>query len=162
VNYLNQSQEKSSQYEERLFTAITIGFSLLIVGILFVLTPTLYSETLDFVQSFGLVDVSNTDIVFPAPEFPRIHLTVYQAIGQFSIAWGLFQIVILALRFVIPSSWSKRAETVGNLVYWGGTAFLIQLFLIESTQWFVFWSTLIIIVGFSLIARAIVMAVSRI
>ena len=162
MNYLNQSQEKSSQYEERLFTAIAIGFSLLIVGILFVLTPTLYSETLDFVQSFGLVDVSNTDIVFPAPEFPRIHLTVYQAIGQFSIAWGLFQIVILALRFVIPSSWSKRAETVGNLVYWGGTAFLIQLFLIESTQWFVFWSTLIIIVGFSLIARAIVMAVSRI
>ena len=162
MNYLNQSQEKSSQYEERLFTAITIGFSLLIVGILFVLTPTLYSETLDFVQSFGLVDVSNTDIVFPAPEFPRIHLTVYQAIGQFSIAWGLFQIVILALRFVIPSSWSKRAETVGNLVYWGGTAFLIQLFLIESTQWFVFWSILIIIVGFSLIARAIVMAVSRI
>ena len=162
MNYLNQSKEKSSQYKERLFTAIAIGFSLLLVGTLFVLTPNLFSETLDFFQSFGLVDVPNTDIVFPAPEFPRIHLTVYQAIGQFSIAWGLFQIVILILRFVNPSSWSKRAETVGNLVYWGGAAFLIQLFLIESTQWFVFWSTLIIIVGFSLIARAAVMAVSNI
>ncbi|MCJ7722359.1 hypothetical protein MUO98_08165, partial [Candidatus Bathyarchaeota archaeon] len=90
------------------------------------------------------------------------HLTVYQAVGQFSIALAVFQIFILALRFVIPSSWEKRSETVGNFVYWTGAAFLIQLFLIENTQWFVFWSTLIIIVGVSLIARAAVIAVSKI
>jgi len=29
----------------------------------------LFNETIDFFQSFGLVDVPNTDIVFPAPEF---------------------------------------------------------------------------------------------
>jgi len=162
VNYLNESKEKPSQYGEWLFTAIAIGFFLLLVGTLFVITPNLFDNILDFLKDFKLVDVSNTDIVFPAPEFPRIHLTVYQAVGQFSIAVCLFQIVLLALRFFVPSSWSKRAENVGNLVYWGGAAFLIQLFLIESTQWFVFWSTLIIIVGVSMIARAIVMAVSRI
>jgi len=159
---LNESKEKPSQYGEWLFTAIAIGFFLLLVGTLFVITPNLFDNILDFLKDFKLVDVSNTDIVFPAPEFPRIHLTVYQAVGQFSIAVCLFQIVLLALRFFVPSSWSKRAENVGNLVYWGGAAFLIQLFLIESTQWFVFWSTLIIIVGVSMIARAIVMAVSRI
>ncbi|TET25045.1 MAG: hypothetical protein E3J73_07170 [Candidatus Bathyarchaeum sp.] len=159
---MNESKEKPSQYGEWLFTAIAIGFFLLLVGTLFVITPNLFDNILDFLKDFKLVDVSNTDIVFPAPEFPRIHLTVYQAVGQFSIAVCLFQIVLLALRFFVPSSWSKRAENVGNLVYWGGAAFLIQLFLIESTQWFVFWSTLIIIVGVSMIARAIVMAVSRI
>ena len=162
MNYLNESKEKPSQYGEWLFTAIAIGFFLLLVGTLFVITPNLFDNILDFLKDFKLVDVSNTDIVFPAPEFPRIHLTVYQAVGQFSIAVCLFQIVLLALRFFVPSSWSKRSENVGNLVYWGGAAFLIQLFLIESTQWFVFWSTLIIIVGVSIIARAIVMAVSRI
>lgn len=162
MNYLNESKEKPSQYGEWLFTAIAIGFFLLLVGTLFVITPNLFDNILDFLKDFKLVDVSNTDIVFPAPEFPRIHLTVYQAVGQFSIAVCLFQIVLLALRFFVPSSWSKRSENVGNLVYWGGAAFLIQLFLIESTQWFVFWSTLIIIVGVSMIARAIVMAVSRI
>jgi len=162
VNYLNESKEKPSQYGEWLFTAIAIGFFLLLVGTLFVITPNLFDNILDFLKDFKLVDVSNTDIVFPAPEFPRIHLTVYQAVGQFSIAVCLFQIVLLALRFFVPSSWSKRAENVGNLVYWGGAAFLIQLFLIENTQWFVFWSTLIIIVGVSMIARATVMAVSRI
>ncbi len=159
---MNESKEKPSQYGEWLFTAIAIGFFLLLVGTLFVITPNLFDNILDFLKDFKLVDVSNTDIVFPAPEFPRIHLTVYQAVGQFSIAVCLFQIVLLALRFFVPSSWNKRAETVGNLVYWGGAAFLIQLFLIENTQWFVFWSTLIIIVGVSMIARAIVMAVSRI
>ncbi len=162
MNYLNESNEKPSQYGEWLFTTIAIGFFLLLVGALFVITPNLFDNILDFFKDFKLVDVPNTDIVFPAPEFPRIHLTVYQAVGQFSIAVSLFQIFILALRFLIPSSWSKRSETVGNLLYWGGATFLIQLFLIESTQWFVFWSTLIIIVGVSMIARAVIIAVLRI
>ena len=162
MNYLNESKKKPTIYGEWLFIAIAIGFFLLLVGTLFVLTPNLFSEIFDFFQSFGLVDVPNTDIVFLAPEFPRSHLTVYQAVGQFSIAVCLFQIVLLALRFFVHSSWSKRAETVGNLVYWGGAAFLIQTFLIENTQWFTFWSTILIVIGVSMIARAVVMAISRI
>ena len=88
-------------------------------------------------------------------------MIVYQAAGQVSVALCVFQIVILALRFVIPSSWGKRAETVGNFVYWAGAAFLIQTFLVENTQWFVFWSTIIMLAGVSLIVRAVVMAISR-
>jgi len=159
---LNESKETPRQYQEGLFTAISVGFFILLVGTLFVINPNLFDKILDFFKGFDLVDVPNTDVTFIAPEFPRLHLTVYQAAGQFSIALGLFQIVILALRFVIPSSWGKRSETVGNLVFWAGAGFLIQLFLIETTQWFVFWSTIVILFGVSMIARAIVMAVSRI
>ncbi len=162
VNYLNESKETPRQYREGLFTAISVGFFLLLVGTLFVINPNLFDKILDFFKDFGTFDVPNTDVTFIAPEFPRLHLTVYQAARQFSIALGVFQIVILALRFVIPSSWGKRSETVGNLVFWVGAGFLIQLFLIENTQWFVFWSTVIIVVGVSLIARAVVMAISRI
>jgi hypothetical protein len=162
VNYLNESKETPRQYREGLFTAISVGFFLLLVGTLFVINPNLFDKILDFFKDFGTVDVPNTDVTFIAPEFPRLHLTVYQAARQFSIALGVFQIVILALRFAIPSSWGKRSEIVGNLVFWGGASFLIQLFLIETTQWFVFWSTIVIIVGVSLIARAAAMAVSRI
>jgi len=159
---LNESKGTPRQYQEGLFTAISVGFFILLVGTLFVINPNLFDKILDFFKGFDLVDVPNTDVTFIAPEFPRLHLTVYQAAGQFSIALGLFQIVILALRFVIPSSWGKRSETVGNLVFWAGAGFLIQLFLIETTQWFVFWSTIVILFGVSMIARAIVMAVSRI
>jgi len=162
VNCLNENKETPSKYQDGLFTAISAGFFLLLVGTLFVITPNLFDNILNFFKDFKLVDVPNTDVLFLGPQLPRSHLTVYQAVGQFSIAVCLFQIVLLALRFFVHSSWEKRSETVGNLVYWGGAAFLIQLFLIESTQWFVFWSTLIIIVGVSMIARAVVMAVSRI
>jgi len=162
VNCLNENKETPRKYQEGLFTAISAGFFLLLVGTLFVITPNLFDKILDFFKGFDMVAVPNTDITFLAPEFPRLHLTVYQAAGQFSIALAIFQIVILALRFVIPSSWGKRSETVGTFVYWAGAAVLIQLFLIENTQWFIFWSTIIIIAGVSLIARAVVMAISRI
>lgn len=159
---MSKRKETKLHNQEGLFTAISIGFFLLLVGSLFVINSNLFGSIMDFFKDFKLVDVPNTDIMFPAPEFPQLHLTVYQAARQFSIALAVFQVVILALRFFIPSSWEKRSETVGNFVYWGGTSFLIQLFLIETTQWFTFWSTIIILIGVSLIARAVVMAVSRI
>jgi hypothetical protein len=162
VDCLNANKESPRKYQEGLFTAISAGFFLLLVGAIFVITPNLFEVIIDFFKDFKLVDVPNTNIIFPGPEFPGSHLTVYQAAGQVSAALCVFQIVILALRFVIPSSWGKRAETVGNFVYWAGAAFLIQLFLVDSTQWFVFWSTIIILAGVSLIVRAVVMAISRI
>ena len=158
---MNENKETPRKYQEGLFTAISAGFFILLVGTLLVINPDLFGKIVDFFKDFDTVNVPNTDVTFIGPEFPRSHLTVYQAAGQFSIALVLFQIVILALRFVIPSSWGKRSETVGTLVFWAGAAFLIQSFLIENTQWFVFWSTIIILVGVSLIARAAVMAVSR-
>ncbi|MCW4034714.1 MAG: hypothetical protein NWF03_05060 [Candidatus Bathyarchaeota archaeon] len=158
---MNKNKEKPLQFGEGIFTALGIGFFLLLVGSIFVLTPNLFGKTVDFFQDFALVDVPNTDIVFPGPKSPDMHMTVYQAAGQASIAACAFQIVILALRFIIPSTWYKRAETVGNIVLWGGTAFLIQAYLIDSTQWFAYWSLILVISGVSLIARTIVMAVSR-
>jgi hypothetical protein len=161
-NHLNKRKETPRQYQEGLFTAISIGFFFLLVGILFVFNPNLFGNVIDFFKDFKLVDVPHTDIILPAPESPQLYLTVYQAARQFSIALGVFQVVILALRFVIPSSWGKRSETVGSFVYWVGASFLIQYFLIDSMQWFVFWSTILILAGVSIIARAVVMAAARI
>ena len=163
MNCLNENKETPRKTQEGLFTAISAGFVLLLVGALFVIAPNLFDGILDFFNDFGLVDVPNTGIVFPSPESPEMHLTLYQVAGQFSIALAVFQVFMLTLRFAIPSSWGKRSETVGNMVYWAGASFLIQSFLIiENPQWFAFWSTIIIIAGVSLIARAAVMAVSRI
>jgi hypothetical protein len=162
VNYLSKSKETPRQYQEGIFTAISIGFFLLLVGTLFVINPDLFGSIIDFFKDFELVDVPHTSIMLPAPESPKLYLTLYEAARQFSIALGIFQVVILALRFVIPSSWGKRSEAVGSFVYWVGASFLIQYFLIDSMQWFVFWSTIIILAGFSIIARAAVMAATRI
>jgi len=159
---LNENKETPRKYQEGLFTAISAGFFLLLVGTLFIITPDLFDNILNFFGNLKIVDVPNTDVVFFGPQLPQSHLTLYQAVRQFSLALAIFQIIILALRFVVPSSWEKRSETVGNFVYWTGVAVLIQFFLLESTQWFVFWSTIIIIIGVSLVVRAAVMAISRI
>ena len=154
--------EASPQYREGLFTATSVGFFLLLVGTIFVITPNLFDRILDLLRDFELVDVPHTDLIFPGPAFPSRHSIVYLAAEQFSFAVGLFQIIILALRFLVSSSEGKKAEAVGNLVFWGGAGFLIQFFLIETTQWFVFWSVVIMLIGASLIARAIIIAVARI
>ena len=157
-----QRKKKHRQHQEPIFTAISVGFFFLLVGTIFIITPNLFDKILDFFGDFTLVDVPHTSIMLPAPESPQLHLTVYQAAWQVSIASALFQIIILALRFVIPSSWSKKSEAVGNLFSSVGSIFLIQSFLIDSTQWFVFWSTILILIGVSIIIRAAVMAIARI
>jgi hypothetical protein len=151
-----------SKPQEGLFTAISIGFFLLLVGAIFISIPNLFGEILDFFGDFSVVPIHNTEIVFLGPENPDMHMTVYEAAGQFSIALAVFYVVMLVLRFVFPSSRGKRTETVGNIVYWAGAAYLTKLLLIESPQWFPFWSAIIIVVGISLITRAVFMAVSRI
>lgn len=161
MELLNQNKESTLKFTEGLFTAFSVGFALLLIGALFITTPNLYDSTIDFLQDLGLIDVPNTDIIFLGPEHQGMHMTVYQAVGQLSIAVAVFEVIMLALRFVFPSSWQKRSETAGNLVYWAGAAFLAQAFLIDTQQWFVYWSAIIIVIGVSLLARAAVNAISK-
>lgn len=156
------NKNKPRTYQEGLFTAITAGFFLLAIGAIFVITPNLFDKVINFFQDFSIVNVPNTEISFVGLENPQAHMTVYEAAWQFSIALAVFQLIILGLRSAISSSWGKRSEALGNLVSTVGSIYLIQIFLIENTQWFVFWSTIIIVIGVSLIARAAIMAISRI
>lgn len=159
VNCLNNTNTPRKP-QEGLFTAFSIGFFLLLVGTIFVITPNLFGAILDFFGDFSVVTIPNTEIIFLGPENPGMHMTLYEAAWQFSIASAVFYVVILVLRFVFPSSRGKRTETVGNIVYWAGEAYLVQLLLIESTQWFPFWSAIIIVAGISFIVRALFTAVS--
>ena len=49
----------------------------------------------------------------------------------------------------------RIAETVGNLVFWLGSAVIANVFLLTGTLngWFQFWGALIVLIGVSLIAR---------
>lgn len=159
-NELNESSKVlQSEYREGLFSAISAGFFFILLGAIFVSTPNLFDSILAFFRDIGIVDVPNTENVFlPGPESPRAHSAVYSAVWQFSFIWGLFEIAILVLRFFAHSPLSKKAETMSNIIFWLGTSYLINTFLIETTKWFVFWSTIIMLVGVSLIVRAIILA----
>jgi len=163
------SEGVSHRYREGLFSAISAGFFFVLVGTIFVITPNLFDRIIAFFRDFDLVPVPKIGIYLPAPSQPLTHSVMYLAVEQFSYVWGLFQIVILALRFVVRSPVSKDAETVSNIVFWLGTGYLTRTFLIETTRlplplptemtrWFVFWSAIIMLIGVSLIIRAIVLA----
>jgi hypothetical protein len=165
VNYLNENKKPSPKLGESIITAISIGFFLVLMGILFAITPNLFNEIIDLFKDFELVHIPNSDLILPGPGFPVAFSTVYVFAAQFSFALSIFQIFILVLRFFIHSPWQKRAETVGNLVFWLGAGFLIQSFLLVENvgivQWFTFWSTIIMLIGVSLLARAGARAVAR-
>jgi len=174
---LNQSSERFSlRHREGLFSAISAGFFFLLVGAIFMTTPNLFDSILKFFSHFELVRVPNLgELRLPAPVRPltdsALYLAarekVYLAVEQFSYTWGLFQLVILALRFIVRSPLSKDAETVSNIVFWAGTGVLTRTFLIETVRlplltdplarWFVFWSGIIMLLGVTLIIRAIIL-----
>ena len=151
------------KYREGIFSAIAAGFFFLLIGVIFVITPNLFQRTVDFFNDFGLERIPNTAIYFVAPARPLLHQTVYRAAEQFSYAIGFFQIIILALRLFAGSPWNKKAETTSNIVFGIGTGYLIRILLIEPTiwtamtTWFVFWSAIIMLLGVSLVVRAIIL-----
>ena len=170
---MNESFEGfSRRHREGLISVISAGVFLVLVGVIFLNTPNLFKKIINFFSDFGLVRVPNLgDLWLPAPKHPSDHLFVYVAVEQFGYAWGLIQLVILAFRFVVRSPSNKDAETASNIVFWVGTGFLTRTFLTQMSiptelviiptelmSWFEFWSGIIMLLGVSLIIRAIVLA----
>lgn len=158
----------SHRHREGLLSAVSAGFFLILVGMLFVATPKLFDDATTFFSNFNVTQVPNTEIRLPAPIEPpsnssvrAANLAVYTAVEQFSVGWGIFLAAMLAIRFVYHSPSRRKAENLGDTVFWFGTAYLTQKWLIDTTNWFPFWSTIIILIGLSLIVRAIFLAAAR-
>jgi len=160
----------SRRHGEGLISAVSAGVFFILVGAIFLTTPNLFNNIIDFFSDFDLVGVPHLGNVYlPAPvnPFSLTNRAVYTAVEQFSYVWGLLQLVILALRFVARSPVNKDAETVSNIVFWVGTGYLTRTFLIETirlplltgmTRWFAFWAAIIMLIGVSLIIRGIISA----
>jgi hypothetical protein len=153
---------------EGLFSALSVGFFFLLIGALFIITPNLFDKIQAFLNDFTLKEAVPhlSNISVPVPENLGQHMVVYAAAWQFSLVWGAFQIVILVLRFVAGSPIGKKAGTAGNMVFWLGTAYLIDVLLTSTLlsssealeNWFVFWAAIIMLIGVSLVVRAVILA----
>jgi hypothetical protein len=139
---------------------ISTGLFLIVAGAIFINTPALFDEIVAFFRDFKAVQVGNSSIYLPAPALPENHTLVYSAAMLFSLVWGITQIGILVLRFALHSPAKKKAETTGNIFYSLASYYAIQQLLIEETKWFEFWAVIIMIIGASLIVRAIFLGVA--
>lgn len=151
-----------SKRREGVLGAVSVGVFFILVGLIFAITPNLFGSILDFFRDFGMVTVPNTSIPLPAPQTPSNHVVVYSAVGIFSLVWGILEIIFLALRFITHSPFDKKAENTSNIVFWLGTSYLVNTMLNATatrTVWFVFWTEIIMLIGVTLIVRALILAI---
>ncbi|MEM2104035.1 MAG: hypothetical protein QW717_04000 [Candidatus Bathyarchaeia archaeon] len=150
---------KGSRFSEKAFSAFSAGFFFILVGCLFLATPNLLGSIIGFFKDLHIAQVPNMDVYAPAPAMPRRHTMVYRAFATFSLVWGIFQILVLALRLGFHSPLNKKAETFSSVVFWLAACFLTQVFLNEAatlTNWFLFWDAIIMLIGFSLVVRGLI------
>jgi hypothetical protein len=147
-------------WHEGIITAIAVGGVFILLGLVAILTPDFGVKFGDFVSDFTLIyyPFGTGTVSFPAPQNPAIHNDLFIAATNFAIGIAILQIVILPMRLAFKSRLSRIAETVGNLVFWVGAAFVANVYLLAGTieGWFQFWAFLIILAGVSLIVRGIV------
>ncbi len=139
---------------------ISFGFFLILVGFIWLNTPDLKNAVVAFFEDFHLEEAFQ-DVYLPAPRSEWNHKVVYSAFQQFCIGYGIFQIVILVLRFVFSSSVSDKAGTVSSFVFWLGLAFFVGLLLAEAVGWFAFLAGFIVVVGLSLVVRGVAQILMR-
>lgn len=166
MNKKMDARSAAYKSQERLFSALSAGTFFILLGIVYVinLPNSLWNRIFDFFGSFTLAQVPTTGIYLPAPTNPFAHTVLYGAIFQFCIGLGILQIIFLLLRIMMNSPINKTAETMGNLVYWFGAAYLVTTYLNSTTdtsRWFVFWAGILIILGLSFVARSFVLLAKK-
>lgn len=143
--------------------ALSVGVFLILIGVLFIVTPNLYNSLVNFFRNFEVVQVRNiSGFYLPVPRDPAAHVIVYSAAAQFSSAWGIFLIGALIVRFFMHSPFYRKAQNISDIVFWLVASYLITQFLNDTTtrvDWFAFWASIIILIGVTLIIRAAVLAV---
>lgn len=111
---------------------VSFGFFLILLGTLWAITPNLTEEVINFFKDFQLVPLTE-HIILPAPT--RSHPVVYTAAFQFCLAFGVFQIIILILRFVFGSSLNKKADALFGAGFWLSISFFLQMLINETIGW---------------------------
>ena len=158
VNHLS-SQKVMHGRRDGILGAITAGAFLVLVGLMFIIHPNLLDKIIAFFNDIKLVSaLDQSSIMLPAPASVAQHTDVYSAVQQFSLIWGVFLVAMLVARFAVNSPTHRKAENVSDIVFWFGAAYLIQTWLIGSAKWFEFWAMILILLGISLIVRAVFLA----
>ena len=151
------SEGFSHRHRDGMLSAVAAGFFLILVGALFITNPDLPNKLVTFFNNFELKQISNSNVYLPAPKDPETFLLVYQTVEQFCLIWAVFLVAMLGARFILSSSARKKADGLGDIVFWFGTAYLVQTWLLNVTKWFEFWALIIVLIGASMVVRGLLL-----
>jgi hypothetical protein len=147
-------------FDEGLITAVSVGCVLVLFGAVALLTPNVVDQSQAFIKDLGNASytLGKNSVNLVAPLHPQDHTAIYTAATYFFVGIAVLELFILPVRLYVKSPIRRVAGTVGSIVFWLGGAVAAQVFLLSGTTqgWFNFWAIMIVLVGLSLIARAIV------
>jgi len=132
---------------------VSFGFFLIIVGVIWLITPNPYDEALAFAKDFHLENITE-NVYLPAPASP--HPVVYTAIAQFCLTFGIFHIIVLGLRIVFKEPLNRKSGTVPSVVFWLGASYFLFALAAENISWFAFLAGLIIIIGLMIVVSSLI------
>jgi len=141
------------------FGLVEFGFFLILIGSIFLVTPNFFNRAENFFKDFETREIY-PNVFLPAPKSE--HPGAYTIIMYFCLVFGLFEIVILALRFAVKSPMGKKADTVCGIVFWLGAAIFASMLVTGgSANWFPFIGGLIVSIGLAIVVRSFIALVSR-
>jgi len=132
----------------------SFGFFILLIGVIWIITPNLLQRVTDFLKDFTLEKEVFPNVFLPAPAHPYRHIVVYAALARFCFVFGLFRIVILVLKFFFRESLNRVAGAFSGIVFWLGVGFVSNLLADGAIEWFGFLGWFIVFIGLSLVVRS--------
>jgi len=133
---------------------ISFGAFLIILAAIYLTTPNIIREVENFVLDFRLVQVFD-NFWWPVPS--SNHAVLYTAAQRFCYAFGLVELGILGLRFAKKASIHGKAGTLSSVVFWLGAGYVLGLLSQGGLSWLSFIGALIIVVGISIVVRALIL-----
>jgi hypothetical protein len=134
---------------------VSIGFFLILAGVILAANPGLPSRIYEFFLDFRLQPVY-PGVSFYGPASVSGHETVYSAAFQFCLGFAIFQVAILAARFILHEPARRKAGTFSGLFFWFGAAAALWLLVAGSIDWFIFLGWLVVLVGLAITVRCVI------
>lgn len=130
---------------------VSIGVFLIILGAVFLTTPNLIQEIMDFFRDLEIVDFQY-GIGLIEPENP--HPNLYRAIAIFAAASGTWNVILGVLRLNAPESRRRVIGSLSGAIFNFGAALTFIGLMNQTILFRTIIPILIILGGLSLIIRA--------
>lgn len=142
--------------------AVTAGLILILIAILFVITPNFITEFVSFFQ-----DLAATLGTWVWPSFSleptALHPVVYNVIYQFFFGTLIINLLVILLRVIFRDSYRRQLESVGGIIFSTGVIWAAYQLLTGATGFTEFVGYFITFIGVSVVISSLALiAVKRV
>ena len=145
-------------HRKEIFGLVEFGFFLVLVGVIFTVTPNLYERILDFIRDLKPEQIY-PKVFLPVPSSD--HPVFYNAVFQFSLAFALFEVAVLTARLFLKEPMKRKVESFSGLLFWLGMAASSSALKDGGISWPAFIGCIITLIGVVIVVRSTALLYTR-